>query len=755
MHQFSIRSAGLLSVSLAFLGTSNTVSAADAAAASSGALEEVVVTAEKRTENVQKTAIAITTISGEDMRKRGEAELDTMLRNVPSLQIQGTPQGGEIYIRGVGANGDSNFVDPSVALSLDGVYTARSERMSTGLYDISRAEVLRGPQGTIYGRNADGGSVNIISNAPIFGKYETRINLQLGNYNLRHVDASQNFGVSDKLAFRVALMKEDRDGYFSNDGYASHVKAARVKALYQPLDNWTLLATVDYSRQAGNLSTTVAIPGPLPSPPFPAAGWQSDPNNPWFVDSFHPADVVDYRFATSSIQSDVKLDWGTITFIPTWTTSTRYVLSDLVVGTYFGPIGSMGGSPTNNETQKTGELRITSPESSKLKWVLGYYYLWSNNGGTGGTGLNATNVSICPPGPPGPGCTPPFDLYDTNNAGASPTTSKAPFGQITFPVTDQFRVTAGLRYTQDTKSQASRIVSVAIPGYDTGLVKYDASFSATTYKAGIEYDLRPQSMLYAQYSTGFKAGGFDTTASPPKSYEPENVKSYEIGMKNRFLDDALQLNGAVYYYDYSNLQVQYSFGNGVYPIPAAFIPAGVNNSTFQQYIANAGKGVNKGAELELSYRVTPHDQLDVSATYTDAHYGNFNKVTDPNLSLDTNGNIALNGKVIAATPKSTAMLSYSHDWQLGTGKLTAQVNTKLSSSYDGSVNNRGFRPGAFQKAYNRSDASLVYEAASTWSVSAWVKNIENKAQIQFGDFPLNRNVISFPRTFGANLSLSF
>jgi len=672
------------------------------------------------------------------------------LRDVPSLQVQGTPQGGEIYIRGVGANGDSNFVDPSVAISLDGVYTARSERLSAGLYDIARAEVLRGPQGTLAGRNAEGGSVNIISNSPVIGSFAGKINLQLGNYDLKHVDAAQNFGATDKLAFRVAVMKEDRNGYFTNDGFASHVTGGRVKALFTPTEDWSLLGTVDYSRQKGHLATTVGIPGPLPSPPFPAAGWQTDPNNPWFVDSFHPPDNIDYRFVTSSIQSDVKMKWATFTFIPTWTNSTRYVLSDLVVGTYFGPIGMSG---TNNETQKTGEVRLTSPESSPIKWVIGYYYLWSNNGSTFGNGLQTNNVQICPPGPPGPGCSAPFDLYDVNNAGASPTISKAPFGQITFPVTDQFRITGGLRYTQDTKSQAARISSVAVPGYDTGFVLYNSNYSATNYKAGIEYDLRPKSMLYAQISTGYKSGGFDTTATPPKAYGPESVKAYEIGVKNRFLDDTLQVNGAVYYYDYSNLQVQYAF-NGPYPIPGSYIPAGINNSTFLQYIANAGAGVNKGAEVEISYRITPHDQLDVSATYTDAHYGNFNPATDPNLSTLANGTIALDGQPIASTPKSTGTIGYRHEWALASGTLTAQANSKFSSSYDSSVNNRGFRPGSLQAAYTRTDASLVYDA-NTWSTSLWVKNIEDKAQIQFGDFPLNRNQISFPRTVGANLSFKW
>jgi len=183
----------LWSIGLSMVGPLQAQSADPGGPAANGdSLQEVVVTAEKRMENAQTTAIAITAISGDDIAAHAENQLDTTLRDVPSLQVQSTPQGGEIYIRGVGANGDSNFIDPSVALSFDGVYSGRSERLAAALYDINRIEVLRGPQGTIYGRDADGGAVNVISNGPIIGDSESRINLQVGNYNLAHIDAAQN-----------------------------------------------------------------------------------------------------------------------------------------------------------------------------------------------------------------------------------------------------------------------------------------------------------------------------------------------------------------------------------------------------------------------------------------------------------------------------------------------------------------------------------------------------------------------------------
>jgi iron complex outermembrane receptor protein len=737
-----------LALALGALSPARAQSTANIAAAAGDSLEEVIVTAEKRPEDAQKTAIAITAISGEELTRHAENELDTALRNVPSLQVQSTPQGGEIYIRGVGANGDSNYIDPSVALSFDGVYSGRSERLAATLYDINHIEVLRGPQGTIYGRDADGGAVNVISNGPVIGSSESRVNLQAGNFDLIHVDAAQNIPVNDQLAFRIAAEREDRHGYFTNDGYASHVGAFRIKGLYLPTDDLSIQLLYDYSHQTGHWATTVAAPGPFAGPPSfvfnsksdycagPNGGWlDAQPDNPWYVDPCHPADTIDYKFETAALQIDYRMPWATLTVIPTYTHDTRSDLTNLVVGD--DPF--FGGSLTpdfDGEDQKTGEIRLTSPESSRIKWVVGYYYLWTNNGATF-SGVTPFSGSVAGTN---------VNLFNTVDLDSPPTTSKAPFGQITYPLTDTFRVTGGVRYTQDSKSEAVNVVSVAVPGYNSGVDVASLKSSATTYKAGVEFDAAKESMLYAQVSTGYKAGGFDTTATPPTSYQPEHVRAYEIGSKNRFLDEALQINADIYYYQYSDLQVQYSTSlTSFLPIPAAYVPAGTVSSYFEQYVANGGAGINKGAELELRYRFTPSDEIGLAATYIDAHYGNF---TEPQLS-------GLNGERIAATPENTEVVNYQHDWQLGGGKLSAQADSKISSSYFSSVNNRTVNSYGFQKAYTRSDASLVYQAAKLWSVSGWVKNLENKAQLQYGDFPLSRVVVNFPRTYGVNVSLRF
>lgn len=711
--------------------------AATAEAAADGPkqrLQEVIITAEKRATVAQKTPVSITTLSGPELEASGETQLGSALRNVPSLQIQGTPQGGEIYIRGVGANGDSNFIDPSVALSMDGVYTARSERLAAPLYDIARIEVLRGPQGTLYGRNSDGGTVNIISNDPTFDGFHAGVNMEYGNFDLKHADGYLNLPVDEQLAFRIAGVIEDRTGYFSNGGYSSHVRGLRLKGLYEPSSSLTLKALLDYSHQYGPLATTVPVAGALPSPPFPAGGWPTQAGNPWYVDPYHPADTTDFKFLTSALELDYAMPWATLTLNPTYSHNTRYFLSNLVTGDDLGPLTVYD----YEEDQYTLDARLSSPDSSsRLRWVGGFYYLWTNDSELPGVATNqpatladGSNVN----------------LFNSYTAGAPPTTSVAGYGQLTYSLTDRFRLIGGLRYTTDEKSQAVEVVSDYIPGYDSGKIVATSRWSAWTYKAEAEFDLAAESMLYGEIADGYKAGGYDTTAVPPKSYSPETVIDFEVGSKNRFLDDSLQVNASFYLYHYQDIQVQYNPAESPpLPLPAAYIPTGAGYSYFQQYVVNGGAAVNKGGELETKYRLTRYDELDLAVAYTDAYYGRF---SDPNLA-------GLSGETMAATPRWSATPSYSHSFPLGTGLLTLQADSRLSSSYWSSVNNRGSRPLSFQSAYTRSDASLLYDSGGSWSVSLWVKNIENHAQLQFGDFPLNRNIINSPRTYGGNVMLKF
>ena len=684
-------------------------------------LQTVVVTAERRSAPVQKTAISITALSGEEMRAKGQTDLGSVLADTPALQVQASPQGGQVFIRGVGANGDSNWVDPAVSINLDGVYSGRAERVFSSLYDIARVEVLRGPQGTLYGRNATGGSVNVITNNP--GKrFEAGVETQFGTYDLRHVDGFVNVPVSDMLAFRIAMMRETRDGYFSNNGRASDLTSGRFKVLLKPTSALSLLATYDDFKSEGNGQTTVPRPF-AGGPPF--FNWRTDYSDPWEVDPLHPADTQRTRFRTTSLQADWELPFGVLTLLPAQTKSKRYTETSLISGIAVPGDALPLPASTWEETQRTFEVRLASPARSPVKWVLGGYTYKSDNVQTGSP----------PAFPP-----PTFEAYGTQ----VPADSKAVFGQATFPLSDALRATAGLRYTKDQKTYLYGVRSTPVStvvGYDSGALSVSSAYNAVSYKVGVEYDVAPQAMLYAQVATGYKAGGFSTTATPPLAYEPEKLTALEIGSKNRFMDNRLQVNGELYFYSYKNYQVQYADFAAPSPVP------GDTATSFQQYVVNGGAGRNSGFELESRYRVLPDTELRAALTYAKARYGDF---TNPALAY-------LNGSKVASTPEWTATLGAEQTWSLAGGALTLGGQIRFSDGYRVTLESGlpGGDGNSLQAGFHKTDLRLSYAPDSErWNIALWAKNLENKAQTT-QSLPFGRVQITDPRTVGVNAGFRF
>ncbi len=702
-------------------------------------LDTVTVTAERHVQDAQKTAIAISVEGGEELLKKGVTTIDAALREVPGVEIQGRPQGGQIYIRGVGSNGDSNYIDSAVSVMRDNVYSGTAEAVTAAMYDVDRVEVLRGPQGTLYGRNATGGTVNVLTNSPV-DQFESSVNLQAGAYDLAHVDAAVNLPVNDALAFRLAGMREVRDGYYGNGGGESNVYGARFKALIEPSERFSLLATVDYLHQKNLGITTVPRSFTIPTdpegnipPPLVWLQWRTDYSDPWDVDPEHPPQWQEYAFTTVSVQADWDLGWGVLTVLPAYSRSDRHVFTDLVSGIADDDLdGEPDSLPEDRwrEKQYTLEARLASPQQSPVKWVVGAYFLRSEN-------LSLLADSQTDPA---------LSLTDyIDLGGVQPATSKALFGQITWPLGAALRGTLGLRYTRDEKAWATDFESI-IGSWDPDPQTYHAKASALTYKAGIEYDITERAMLYAQVASGYKSGGFSTTAAPPKSYEPEYLTALELGLKSRMLDNRLQINAEAFLYRYEDYQVQYQ-AFGVENInPDTLEDEDPSNDTmFQQYVANAGNGKIYGGELDTRYRFTDNDEVRLALTYTHARYG----------SIEESQIAYASYAKVANTPEWTAKLGYSHDWELANGALlSANIGVRWSDQYDATMQqDLPGNPNIHQDSFTRSDASLSY-AGSGWSVTAWVRNLEDKAQV-VGVLPWGRTLITDPRTWGVNLSLHF
>jgi len=739
-----------------------------ATTSSSQKLQTVTVTAERRTANLQKTAIAITTVSGATISRDSLQTLTAVLAEIPALSVAGDPHGANISIRGVGGNGDSNFVDTDVISMYDDVYNGRSEGTGTAMYDVNQVEVLRGPQGTLYGRNAAGGVIDIVTNNPVIGKYNVGLNLVAGNYNLLHADGYINVPVTSVFAVRVAGAVTSRDGYVQactcgggGGGDADHSLGVRVKALYQPNTDLSVLGDVDYWHEYGfgNETTSGANPATSGGPPF--FNWPVNTSNPWQEDDkYHPADIDNFKFLTLSAHAIYNLnDWAAITFIPSYSDNYRYEDSNLVTGIAPQPPFTPGSNSAfmvqaYRDHQYTGELRASNPVGSKLIWVAGLYYLHDEN--------YSTLVGSA---------TPTAGTWYDGYQSPSPTTSKAVFGQVTYPVTDRFRVTAGLRYTQDQKLTNFGVCTTVVgtdtclPAtspvyYNTGLKSYPEKYGDLTYKFGVEYDVLPSAMVYAQIASGYKAGGFSYAVSPPHPYLPEKITAYEVGIKSRWLNDTLQVNAEAYYYNYNQLQIQYNtyttgeFGYG--PVPdniLALVKADEPTATIQQQNQglelNAETGVNKGFEIESKWRFTPNDELDFSPAVIDANYG---KVLVPNYAY-------LTGRPIIEDPKFSGSLAYQHDFDnTFNGMTTLHVDSKYSSGYWLNVaEDKGGTNffNAWQGSWFVENASATYTPnAGNYVITLWGKNLLNTAVKTFS-FPLGRVMLNDPRTFGATVNLKF
>jgi len=712
-------------------------------------LEEITVTAEKHETDLQKTAISLSAITGDEVTQRAITSIDSLLMEIPGVEVGGFQTGKMLFIRGVGSN-VSPYLDndPSNALMLDGVYSGKAEAVMGAVYDISRVEVLRGPQGTLYGRNAIGGTVNLVSNSPS-DKFEVIGNAQIGDYNLRHFDGSINAPLSDNMAMRLAFLRETRDGYLSGGTENTDKLSFRGKLSFKPTDKISFLATIERNEDYSDGQDTVPVPGSAGHLlPF---GWVSDfdytegwvvpeGSDAWTNDEWHTSDstLYDQVYNTYTLQMDWDLGWGELTLLPSYSNS----LMSIWGGSSADSTAMSEEVSKRSQKQWSGEARLSSKEASSLKWLIGYYMQNYKN-----EDLAADTT---------------FTLSTTEDALTwatyrEPGGTKAIFGQATYPVTEKFRLTAGMRYNIDTRhmnyrfgygnitdtSNAYYEEASLVDGllqYDSGVLEYKSDSNAFTYKAGIEYDLSERSMLYVQVSTGFKSGGLNTGA-PPTEYEPEKLTAYEIGSKNRFLDNRLQVNTEAYYYDYKNMQQT---------IRTITYVAGVQNYASQ--ILGAGPTHFYGGEIETDYMLTLNDRLKSSLTYMHAEYG---ELTLPVSPFGTYSEVTpLEGTQAAKSPKWVGTLGYSHSWFLDDGAtISANLDTRISSGYYVTIEK--YLPGSYQESYHRSDAYATYTAASgKWSTGVWLKNIENDAQTTIV-MPNYRRMVTDPRTFGITLTVKY
>jgi len=639
-----------------------------------GTLEEVIVTALKREENLQKTAAAITVLNADTLVEAGISDIRAAQMLLPSVRFQEEQANTEIYIRGVGSTLDLPQFEPPTAFNFNGIYIPR-EANSVPFFDIESLELLPGPQGTLYGRSSIGGTVNVNFKRPT-PENETNFLLEAGNYQMVHATAVLNTPLTDNWSARIAADYGNHDGYMTSGANSKDDVGARLSFLYEPGEDlsvyiWAFAVNKDGTSpnlvNKGTNPTTFAFDENAYLRPDPYD--DSRPGALAVLAPFGQAQAEDqnYKNYMFGAQIDWQLGDKTLTYIPS------YLYLDWESDYWIGALPAFLGAHYNAHSH---ELRLTG-DSDKWNWLVGVNgYRVENRGNfliVGGWIQNVTNHTL-------------------QGVGV--------FGQATYDFSDVLRTTIGARFSYDDRSGEGR-EALATPVLGDPY-KFDKNYNSVDFKLGVEYDTSDEVMLYANIETGYQPGTFNPFPSTPtldNSVKEADLIAYSVGFKSRMLDNRLQINNEAFYYDYTDLFAQ------------AF-----NASTGKVATFNADKIEIYGNQLDILFQMTGSDRLNLAIGYLHARQKKF--------VLPGIGGVDLSGLQMQYAPDWTIAGGYQHDFRLSTGDIKFRVDTRYESSFFGDFFHT---PGTRQDNYIKTDASLTYYADANWSVGLWVKNIEDEA----------------------------
>lgn len=721
-----------------------TASAQQSSANDGGSTDDIIVTASRTESLASKTPIALTAVTGDQLVSAAISNPTQLTDAVPNLSIV-RGNGLQITIRGVTSTDGSEKGDPSAAFLLDGIYIARPQSQEVSFYDIERVEVLRGPQGTLYGRNTTAGVVNIISTQPKF-KLGGSADVMYESFNHVSATGTINVPLSDSFAVRAAVNYDHRNSYvikssldpFSASPFRDNL-STRLSMLFQPNDNFKILVRGDYSWIKGNPGS--AVPASnffLPSSFLSITGAPIIGARPSYSEpSTRAGRITPFPDPWQGYRDNrdrgimAQMDWG---------------LTDALTLTYLGSYrrtsvdqhGSLVAGQNRSTTdalfwQNSQELRLAYNEGPLQAQVGAYYF--KERSRIALFILDPQNIGF------GPGVTQFGFPQDPTIA-----VSKAVFGQVTYALTPELKLTAGVRYSHDDKSRVGATVidllpSAGVPGNRMvlGQNNADGSFSKTTWRAGVDYDLPGLGLIYGTVSTGYKAGGFNdgcevgtgtgcNLTSSALYYNPETLTAYEGGFKFRF-SPAFRLNGSVFHYDYKGLQLS-ALTN------ACGGPC--------QTTRNAGKAKVDGVELEAVVKPAANHQFNFTANWLDARYTEFR----PEPTVD------FAGRPLSRSPKWTWTAGYTFTQPMADGgALIANAMTRFSSGYD--LTDLANRIGFYQPSYTKSDVSLTYQAPNDlFTIGLFVKNIENNLVLTGAGASFGTNAaFEDPRTIGVRAGL--
>lgn len=662
-------------------------------------IEEVVVTAQKRSQSVQEVPVSMTALNSETLQQLGVTDATDLQFIVPSMQVGGLVGNTSINIRGVGLNLVVANGSPGVAVHVDGVYQPNSAMGNLAQTDLERIEVLRGPQGTLYGRNATGGAVNFITQAPTH-EFEGHFQAGYAEYDESQVQGVINVPISDRVQARAVVdWTKRRDGFVKNifpDGQ-DVIKSDTVSGRLRLTADLTADLALDIT--GGFVDTT----GPLyaytlrnqPVEELVAVNpWLADvvlPEKPWRTSINNRVDLDrKYRFASATLTWEIgELQAKSITGYQH--------LKDDTLGDDDG--SNVNAFPPNRvyDTKTITQEFNVSGAIGPVDTVVGLFYMDDDYD-------SLIDFSF----PLGVSILPPFSRQVFQQMPLN-TESVAIFGDATWNVTQRFRLIGGIRFSEDslTNSQENylRFGPTAPPLFVCPLQTNKAEFDSTTWRTGAQLDVSEASNLYATVSTGFKAGGFNRNTCG-QTYKPEEITAYEIGSKNLFFNNTVALNASAFFYDYTDLQLS-------------------QQVDIAQQITNAAEAEVKGLELEGRWQPDDHWTVYANVTFLDATFTDFLNVDALMPSLGVQD---VSGNHLYAAPEQAANIGVSYrTGDLGFGNITFRADASQRTKYYFAEFNEALDR---QDGFTMVDLAMIWDSPSeTYRVRLYAENVTDEAII--------------------------
>jgi len=753
---------------------------ASTAVAQGFALEEIIVTAQKRAQSLQDVPISVATVSGEQISDIGITGLEELSLYTPNVNINQGKASPNLYIRGIGSGTNSGF-EQSVGMYIDGVYAGRGPLSNVPItMDLERVEILKGPQGILFGKNTIGGAINITSAKPT-DEFESYVEALYEPDHGEEVTAGVVSGpLTETLSGRLAVRKERFDGWWDD---VLRDKQAPDR------DNWYSRASLRWMASDGVEVLAKYEHGDFSTDETPIVVYQSDqPLNFQGVSPFPIIDDSDKGAQDFSDSTGTRTDVFALTVNAdvgdnTFTSISSYSSYDMTKHSNadMAATAALNRVADEDYTQLSQEFRLVSPGNETVDWIVGAYYQQSDLD----ISRNSVVLDYKLAG----------DLSVAALVGTQPfapskfdqeSESWAVFGQATWNITDEFRVSAGLRYNEETKeldkvtsaeglgvrlANNAIILAQPIGGGQFAIIGDARSHSFTglerdedkvTWSANTQWDITPDAMLYVSVGTGYKGGGYDSAYSgpgerirlsnspagvpnglsiadtdiPPLEYAEETVLSYELGAKLTLADGAANVNVAVFRMEYDNLQVSSLVGD-------------------RYQVSNAGSSISQGIEIDGRWRLTERLTLGGSVAYLDAYYDEFTgatctvpQATDPvnnpgclaaddsNITAGDTGGQDLSNETLTFAPDWSANLNVQYIYPLG---ATMELRTNIDVNYtDEFYSALDLDPNTKHDSYTKVNARIALVGNDErWSLALVGKNLtDKKTTVWNNDVPL-------------------